>query len=354
VGRIHHDTLKLSDELRILISGKVNHTVRQLVQAWAKAWDEIEGEFKAAIADIVTAEADGTATVSQLARVNRAQRAMLHAVEQLDGLTDFAGILVVHTSGDVTKTSIEWQERIVRSQLPTGEAAVTAITWTRVATDAIDAMVERITEQIHSSLRPLTPDAVNAMQRALLRGIAVGENPRDVAADMLRRVEGEFNGGLTRALTIARTEILDAYRSGAAAAQFANMDLLQGWMWLAQLDARTCPSCWGMHGTQHELTELGPNDHQNGRCARLPVTKSWRDLGFDIDEPPSVVPDAQAAFWAMPEKDQLAVMGPLRLAALKNGAPWDLLSVKRTNDGWRDSYIPTPARVLGRASMRLV
>lgn len=351
---IHHDTLKLSDELRILISGKVNHTVRQLVAAWATAWDEIEAEFKAAIADLVTAEADGTASPTILARADRAQKALTHALAQLDGLTEFTGVLVVHTSGDVTRTAVDWQERLTRSQLPTGDAAVAAITWNRIPADAIDALVERTTQQITSSLRPLSGDAVNAMHRALLRGLTVGDNPRQVAADMLTRVEGEFNGGLTRALTIARTEILDAYRSGAAAAQFANADVLQGWMWLSQLDKRTCPSCWSMHGTEHELTELGPNDHQNGRCARLPVTRTWADLGIDLPEPPSVVPDAQDAFWAMPRDDQVAVMGPLRLAALENGAPWDLLSVKRTSDGWRDSYIPTPARVLGQASIRLV
>lgn len=340
---VKHDTLKLSDELRILITRKVNRTVRRLVLAWAKAWDEIEGEFQAAIGDLLAAETDGVVTLGQLARADRAQRALRHALEQLDGLTEFSGVLIVHTSGDVVQAAVDYQERLARSQLP-ADVASTAITWNRISKDAIDAMVERITQRIHSTLWPLGPDAVNAMHRELLRGIVVGENPRQAAAEMLRRVEGRFNGGLTRALTIARTELLDAYRSGAAAAHLANSDVLQGWVWLAQLDKRTCPSCWAMHGSQHELTELGPNDHQNGRCARMPVTKSWKDLGIDLPEPASVVPDAQDAFWALSRADQLEVMGPLRLAALETGTPWDELSIIRATPGWRDSYVPAPAR----------
>lgn len=339
---ITHDTLKLGDELRVLIRRKVNRTVRQLVLAWAKAWDEIEGEFKAAITELLAAEGDGIVTLAQLARADRAQKALLHALEQLDGLTEFSGVLIVHTSGATVEAALDYQERLARSQLPPG-AASTAITWNRISRDAIDAMVERITQRIHSTLLPLGPDAVNAMHRELLRAVVVGENPRQAAAEMLRRVEGRFNGGLTRALTIARTEILDAYRSGAAASHFANADVLQGWVWLAQLDSRTCPSCWAMHGSQHEVTDLGPNDHQNGRCARMPVTKSWRDLGFDLDEPASVVPDAQDAFWAMSRADQLAVMGPTRLAALESGADWRLLSEIRSTPGWRDSHVTAPA-----------
>ena len=98
-----------------------------------------------------------------------------------------------------------------------------------------------------------------------------------------------------------------------------------------------------MHGTIHDLDEPGPIDHQQGRCARVPVSKSWRDLGIDIPEPPSVVPDALASFRAMPKSDQLAVLGHTRLALLDSGRiRWSDLATRRQTDGWRDSIIPTP------------
>src|SRR5207237_168588 len=125
------------------------------------------------------------------------------------------------------------------------------------------------------------------------------------------------------------------------------------WVWQAQLDSRTCPSCWAQHGSVHDLSETGPNDHQQGRCARVPKTKSWRDLGFSVREPADLMPDAQTAFRAMSKADQLAVMGPVRLHALNAGVlPWSALSMKVTTKGWRDSYAATPVKVARRALVK--
>lgn len=355
---VYHETLRLSDELRLIITGSVSDVIRTLVREWARAWDVIEGEFAAAIDELLAIDPGSWPSRAQIARATRAQKAFDLAVTELEALTDFAGVLVTRQGGDVARRAIDWQEHLIRSQLPPSSALDTlavSITWDRLPEYAITAMVERLTNQITSTLRPLTADAIDAMHRALLRGIVVGDNPRQVAQEMLDRVQGAFNGGLTRAMTIARTEILDAYRAGAGASNVLNASLLQGWMWLAQLDSRTCPSCWAMHGTMHDIREQGPEDHQNGRCAQLPITRPWTELGIDgIDEPASIVPDAEATFWAMSRADQLKVMGPTRLAALEAGAGWDTLAVRQTNAGWRHSYVPTPARVLGRSTIEPV
>lgn len=118
---------------------------------------------------------------------------------------------------------------------------------------------------------------------------------------MLKGLEGEFNGGLTRALTISRTEILDAYRASSKQTMAANDDVLAGWMWTAELDETTCESCWAMDGQIFDLDVDGPDDHQNGRCTRTPVTKPWRELGFDVDEPPDQRPNAEDVFRASPK-----------------------------------------------------
>jgi hypothetical protein len=79
----------------------------------------------------------------------------------------------------------------------------------------------------------------------------------------------------------------------------------------------------------------------------MPKTKSWRDLGFDLEEPPDVTPNAEDAFWALPDADRLKVMGPRRIAALNSGkVAWADLSSKRSTAGWRDSYGVTPLRDL--------
>ena len=134
--------------------------------------------------------------------------------------------------------------------------------------------------------------------------------------------------------------------------QAEQSEVLRGWVWTAKLDARTCPSCWAKHGQEHGLFETGPNDHPQGRCARTPLARSWADLGFDIEEPPSEVPDAEAVFNSLSPDEQLRIMGPVRLKALQDGVmEWSELTVKRTNGDWRDSWVPVP---VGKARRRLV
>jgi hypothetical protein len=162
---------------------------------------------------------------------------------------------------------------------------------------------------------------------------------------MLKRAEYRFNGGLSRALTVSRTESLDAHRSAAALAHQASADVLTGWKWLATLDTRTCPACWAQSGSEHPLSEPGPLGHQNCRCTRVPQTRSWADLGFDsIDEPESVFPDSKARFGSLSDTEQRRILGPARFDAWKAGRfPMSDWAVRRSNPGWRDGYYVAPA-----------
>ena len=79
----------------------------------------------------------------------------------------------------------------------------------------------------------------------------------------------------------------------------------------------------------------------------MSVTKSWKDLGFDIPEPPSETPDARAWFDGLTTDTQEGIMGKERLRLLNEGKiTWDDLSQKRSTDGWRDSYHVTPLKDL--------
>jgi len=209
-----------------------------------------------------------------------------------------------------------------------------------VSADQITAIVERATEQITKLSYPLSDQATASMKRELVRGLVNGANPRQTAGLMVKRTEGIFNGGLSRALTIARTETLDAHRAAAQLSEKANTDILDCWIWSAAFSERTCPSCFGMNGQEFPLTVSGPADHPNGRCARVTKTKTWKELGFDIPEPQSIMPDANAYFSDLPKADQVKILGPGRHAAWKDGNfPMSDWATKRSNPGWRDSYV---------------
>jgi hypothetical protein len=138
---------------------------------------------------------------------------------------------------------------------------------------------------LHEGLvNQLGPVTAQAVKDALLEGLALGYNPRKTAA-IIRRTLGQ---SLTWALRTARTAQLWAYRESSRASYIANSDIVTGWIWYAELGPRTCMACIAQHGTEHPLSEP-LNDHHNGRCAMIPITKSWASLGFvGIDERPPI------------------------------------------------------------------
>lgn len=107
----------------------------------------------------------------------------------------------------------------------------------------------------------------------LITGVTLGQGPRMVA----RSVQDALDIPRARALTIARTEMLRAYRSAALENYKANDDVVGGWIWSADLSPRTCAACIAMNGTKHTLDET-LDSHPNCRCAMVPETKSWDDI----------------------------------------------------------------------------
>lgn len=351
---IDDETLRLARALRITVGTEVDQRVRTLVQAWARAWRESYIAWVEAVAELTaTMDAGQALDPWAIARSQRAQAALLAATDEIRELSMLAGVTVTDGVGRIVDVTAEFEAQMTLSQLPDVPEVRTSIgaRFNRMDALAQDVIVRRTTERIESLLRPLPATVGEEMRRALVRGASMGDNPRTVAREMLRRVEGAFNGGLTRALVIARTEMLDAQREAARGQRVGNAHLVTGWVWVSALDTRTCPSCWAMHGTEHDIAEHGPDDHQQGRCSAIPLLRSWRELGIDLDEPASVLPDAQARFAELTRADQLKVMGPERLAALDDGrAAWHDLATRRINPGWRDSWVPTPVRDLPGAA----
>lgn len=340
---INRETLRLIRMLRVTVGTEADDATRTLTTAWVRAWDGMARDFRAALHDLVVLQAELGRWPQpwELARVERLRRVLAHAEAELVKLADRTGVVVTDAAGRAITATIQAEPQILASQLPAPERAAAAVSFDRVPTAAVNAIVQRTTQQITALSWPLSHAAAETIRRELTRGVAAGTGPRETARLMLARTEGAFNGGLARALNVARTETLDAYRVASKTSHTANRDVVSGWTWHCSMDKRTCPSCWAMHGTQHPVDEIGPNDHQQGRCARVATLRPWRELGINIDEPPSRFPDARARFDALPEADQLAVMGPARLELLKSGkADWNNLAQLRTTPGWRDSYTP--------------
>lgn len=333
-------TLRLEQQLERALDKVLDAQTRDLVRAWAIAWDEVVPDLRDTLAELLVADTEITRT--QMRRAARLRKALTLITEQLEALAEEAGIRITGDVQAVVDAAGGAQASIIDSQLPPGaDALVDLNAWSRVDARQVAAIVERTTERITSRTRLLSDDAQDAVRRELIRGVVVGANPKATARRILARTEGAFNGGLTRAMTIARTETVDAHRRAGAIAHEQHDDVLLGWEWLAHLTPRTCRSCWAMHGRLFPLSDPGPLDHQQGRCSRCPKVKPWSDLGFDVDEPDDLTPDADADFAALTADQQREILGRDGYDAWVAGDfPREEWAKRREADGWRDSYVP--------------
>lgn len=344
-------TLRLLDEVRTQVDTVVDAQVRDLVAAWVDAWDEVAPDLTAVLLDMLTA--GDRVTRAQLLRSQRLRRALAVIAAQLEALAEEAGVRITGDLAAVIELAGAAQASVLDSQLPAGFITSDDFAaWSRVHAGQLAAIVARSTEQITSRTAALSTEAYQVVRRELIRGVAAGSNPRETARRMVQRAESGFNGGLSRALVIARTETLDAHRAAAQLSQEQHADVLAGWVWLSRLDARTCPSCWAQHGRLHDLDEAGPHDHHQGRCVRMAKTKTWAELGWEgVPEPDDVTPDAGAEFELLTAAEQQQILGPKRYVAWAAGNyPMGSWSVRRSTDGWRDAFHVSPAPSGGRRS----
>lgn len=311
------------------------HT-KELAARWVQAWAQTESALEDALADLISDHP----TVSAQIRAIRAAQMWTPAARQIAELARQASLDNHDLITMLVAAAADHQEALIEPQLPSLYRA--SINLMRPNPEAVDAIIDRTTQQITARYWMLQADAAEAMKQALIGSVMLGTNPRDAARAMVEAVGGAFNGSLIRAMVIARTEQLDAYRNSAMLFQRNNRDVLVGWQWVADLGGRTCRSCIAMHGSIHDLDEPGPLDHPQGRCSRAPLTKSWKELGFkNVPEPPGTIREGDGERWltGQPKDVQDKILGKTGSDAWRNGdwpsTDWAEL---HHNDGWRDSY----------------
>jgi SPP1 gp7 family putative phage head morphogenesis protein len=168
---------------------------------------------------------------------------------------------------------------VAAAPLPPARRLALLATFARLPQEAIEALIgfmgdgtplARRLEALPSVPNGAALSPVAAIRSALLRAVALGENPRQTA----RRVRKAADIARSDALRIARTETLRAYREATRLTYLANSNILAGWRWVAALQSRTCPACLALHGRIFPLNDPMGN-HPNCRCVMVPVLKDW-------------------------------------------------------------------------------
>jgi len=320
---------------------EVNLTVDRAVRSAVGEYVRVSDEAQSLLARLLRQEADlltsgQTLSLEQLRQRERAQATLLAVQDRLAQLGQTGQVAARNAiTGELVPMAVDYENALIRSQLPANLQGFGV----RVSPEALQAVVERADARL-GYLRNVTADTARQINRTLTDGIVVGDNPRDAARTLLRRVGRAFDGGIVRAERIMRTEMLDSYRNANAVIQNANTDVVEGWEWWSAGDERTCAGCWAMHGEQFTNDVPGPDGHPNCRCARIPVV--LRSLAGDFPMGPS-----KEELWGrLDEQQKLRILGPTRYGLTDGGPPPRDFAVQREAPGWRTYRVATPVREL--------
>jgi len=289
----------------------------EMVHYYGQTWRRIKEQADDLLRMIREArDAGEEVSPAWLFRYRRLEELQEQVEAELRNFVGFAESQILEQQGEAVRAAQEHSEKLVLEDLLAPPEGV-RVHWNRLPIEATQDLVGFLHDgsPLRALLDELPGQAGQAVADELVQGVALGLNSREIS----RRIRRAAGVGLVRALRIARTETMRAYREATRRSYQANSDVVKGWIWHAALDRRTCPMCWAMHGTQHGLDEtLG--DHPNGRCTMIPWVASWEELGFEgAPDTRVVVEPGESIFKEQPEDVQRAVLGNAGYEAWKRG-----------------------------------
>lgn len=325
----------------------------ELVRVYGEAWKRIRAELERLHTEYEAAKARGEKPdAGWIMRFNRARAFRDQVERELLAFTQYAEGKVREQQIEAIEAAERHAEELTRQALGNPPPGMT-IDWNRIDRAAVETILgmTRADSPLHRLLLSISQEGAQAAEDALVQGMIMGKNPREVAREM-RRTLGTT---LSRALTIARTETLRAHREATRASYQANSDIVKGWIWHSAADERTCAACWAMHGTEHRLDEI-LDDHPNGRCVAIPLSRTWAEIGkqygielSDIPETSPQIEPGVSLFEKLPVEKQIKILGPAKWAAWKDVkfTLSDLVGQKRSKEWGTHRYEKSLVELLG-------
>lgn len=296
-----------------------DQTRRALIRAHRKVLQRLRSELDALTAQIEAARAEGPVTETWLRRQDRFRSLIADMERETATFLRVAAEEIQGAKGEAVARALDHAPKLTVASLgpaPRNARAAIAGSFDRTATPAMREMVSRAADgrPLGQLLGRIAPQAAGRVRDSLIFGTASGRGVRHIAAE----VSHLAGMPLRRAEVIARQEVIGAYRAASHEA-YERSGVVEGWVWHTALDDRTCSLCWEMHGSFHSMSE-SLSSHVNCRCAEVPRTKSWNELGFDgVPDGRQTIESGADIFDGLPEADKLAILGRSRLEAYNAG-----------------------------------
>ena len=194
----------------------------------------------------------------------------------------------------VLPTPTEFDPDDIPEPIPRG-VAVTLATSVPAAQDLWSAVATRpmMGTTMEEAFLRLDTDTQARYERAIRQSWVEGWTLQQTMQSLRGTASNGYRDGVTGQ---SRSEMEAFVRTGANhvatvssnVTMEQNEDLVKGWQFLATLDGRTGTICRALDGKTYALRE-GPYPPRHPRCRSRPlaILKSWRELGFDIENPES-------------------------------------------------------------------
>lgn len=227
IDRFRRDLLRLE-----------RRSASEIVRVYGEAWKRIKSELERLQTEYEFARSRGEKPGPDwVYQFNRARSFRDQVLQELQSFAQYAEGKVRNDQEEAIRIAEEQSERLTRLALGTPPTGL-EINWNRIDRAAVQSILgmTQPDSPLHRLLMSISTDGAQAAEDALVQGMLLGQNPREVARTM-RKVLGT---ALSRALTIARTETLRAHREATRASYQANSDIVKGWIWHSAADERTC------------------------------------------------------------------------------------------------------------------
>lgn len=200
-----------------------------------------------------------------------------------------------------TEVELQWLSQTMREVLPV------QVSWATVSAEAVySAALSRPFQGtlLRDALANEGEATARRVRQAIAQGFVEGRTNQQIIRDVIgTRAKGYSDGLLERSRrdveAIVRTAVMHHAGFAQDRAMEANEDIIKAVRWSAALDTRTSETCRPRDGKLyhpvthkpigHSFPWLGGPGRAHWRCrsASVPVLKSWREIGLDIDGEPN-------------------------------------------------------------------
>jgi SPP1 gp7 family putative phage head morphogenesis protein len=257
------DIVDLMEEFNHLLEERESKQILRMGRAWKDEMSRLGLRIQQLAEDIANRRANGLAvsrtSITHLETYNSLLKQIAAASKNFESAA----------TSMIKDEQLAYGELGIKAAQATIRSASTGIRFDRLSIKAIQNMVGITADgsPLFDVLtkRAIAPEMVSGMTNALIDAIATGKNPVKTAQLM---ADG-LNGGLAKALTIARTEQIRVYRQ-ATIDQYKESGVVKEWQRHAALQEKTCLTCLALDGKIQSTSEIFAS-HPNCRCFTTPV-----------------------------------------------------------------------------------